>query len=135
MLEQREKNPDRMAYLRQLPQWGFIQEVEVRTSAIHIFFVATRFPPPVLRPLHDHPIAPPYFVARTLLRDFPPAPAGPPAQAFLESGRRVANETRDAVERATAEVLDSAAPDLGEILSHVGASSAGGDQRWHFWSR
>lgn len=44
-------------------------------------------------------------------------------------------ETRDAVERATAEVLDSAAPDLGEILSHVGASSAGGDQRWHFWSR
>ncbi|MER8378063.1 MULTISPECIES: thiamine pyrophosphate-dependent dehydrogenase E1 component subunit alpha [unclassified Mesorhizobium] len=41
----------------------------------------------------------------------------------------------DAVERATMEVLDSPAPDLGEILSHVGAHSAGGDQRWNFWSK
>ena len=44
-------------------------------------------------------------------------------------------ETREAVERATAEVLESPAPDLGEILSHIGAHSAGGDQRWNFWSR
>lgn len=41
----------------------------------------------------------------------------------------------DAVERATMEVLDSPAPDLGEILAHVGAHSAGGDQRWNFWSK
>ncbi len=44
-------------------------------------------------------------------------------------------ETREAVERATAEVLESPAPDLGEILSHIGAHSAGGDQRWNFWLR
>jgi pyruvate dehydrogenase E1 component alpha subunit len=44
-------------------------------------------------------------------------------------------EVRDAVERATAEVLESSGPDLGELLSHVGAHSAGGDQRWNFWSR
>jgi TPP-dependent pyruvate/acetoin dehydrogenase alpha subunit len=44
-------------------------------------------------------------------------------------------DTREAVERATGNVLDSAAPDLGEILSHVGASSAGGDRRFSFWSR
>ena len=44
-------------------------------------------------------------------------------------------ETRDAVERATGQVLESPAPDLGEILSHVSASSAGGDQRFSFWSR
>lgn len=39
------------------------------------------------------------------------------------------------VERATAEVLASPAPDLGEILSHVTAGSPGGDQRWNFWSK
>ncbi len=44
-------------------------------------------------------------------------------------------ETRDTVERATAEVLESPAPDLGEIFAHVGANSAGGDQRWTFWSK
>lgn len=44
-------------------------------------------------------------------------------------------ETRDSVERATAEALASPAPELGEILAHVTAASAGGDQRWNFWSR
>jgi pyruvate dehydrogenase E1 component alpha subunit len=40
---------------------------------------------------------------------------------------------RDAVERATAEVLGSPEPRIGEILSHVDAKSAGGDQKWSFW--
>lgn len=40
-----------------------------------------------------------------------------------------------AVERATAEVLESPGPDLDEILSHVDANSKGGDQRWNFWSK
>ena len=44
-------------------------------------------------------------------------------------------DVRDAVEAATAEVLESPGPDLAEITSHVGAHSAGGDQRWNFWSR
>ncbi|TPI59071.1 thiamine pyrophosphate-dependent dehydrogenase E1 component subunit alpha [Mesorhizobium sp. B3-1-7] len=43
-------------------------------------------------------------------------------------------EVREAVETATAEVLDSPAPELGEIMAHVGAYSAGGDQRHLFWS-
>ncbi|MBN9072959.1 MAG: thiamine pyrophosphate-dependent dehydrogenase E1 component subunit alpha [Rhizobiales bacterium] len=43
-------------------------------------------------------------------------------------------EVREAVEKATAEVLDSPAPELGEIMSHVGAHSAGGDRRHHFWA-
>ena len=33
MLEERERNPDPMANLRQLPQWGFVQEAEVRRSS------------------------------------------------------------------------------------------------------
>ena len=44
-------------------------------------------------------------------------------------------DTKDAVERATLEVLDSPQPELSEILSHVSAHSAGGDQRWNFWAR
>lgn len=44
-------------------------------------------------------------------------------------------EVRDAVERATAEVLESPGPDLSEILSHVDAKSRGGDQKWSFWSK
>jgi acetoin:2,6-dichlorophenolindophenol oxidoreductase subunit alpha len=44
-------------------------------------------------------------------------------------------ETREAVERATAEVLESPGPDLNEILSHVDAKSRGGDQKWNFWSK
>lgn len=44
-------------------------------------------------------------------------------------------DTRDAVERATAEVLEAAGPDLSEIMSHVAGNSAGGDQRFTFWAR
>jgi acetoin:2,6-dichlorophenolindophenol oxidoreductase subunit alpha len=44
-------------------------------------------------------------------------------------------EVRDAVETATAEVLESPGPDLDQILSHVDAKSMGGDQKWNFWSR
>jgi pyruvate dehydrogenase E1 component alpha subunit len=43
-------------------------------------------------------------------------------------------EVREQVEEATAEVLESPAPELGEMLSHVGAYSAGGDRRHHFWA-
>jgi len=43
-------------------------------------------------------------------------------------------EVSEQVEEATAEVLESPAPELGEILSHVGAYSAGGDRRHHFWA-
>lgn len=39
------------------------------------------------------------------------------------------------VEAATQDVLASPAPELSEILSHVTAASAGGDQRWNFWSK
>ena len=42
-------------------------------------------------------------------------------------------QTRDAVERATEEVLASPHPDMGEIMSHVSAASAGGDQKFVFW--
>jgi acetoin:2,6-dichlorophenolindophenol oxidoreductase subunit alpha len=44
-------------------------------------------------------------------------------------------DVRDAVEAATAEVLDSPGPEMTEILSHVSAASRGGDQKWNFWSR
>ena len=44
-------------------------------------------------------------------------------------------DVREAVELATAEVLESPGPELGEIMAHVGAYSAGGDQRWNFWSK
>ena len=44
-------------------------------------------------------------------------------------------DARSAVEAATSEVLASPAPALDEILSHVTAASAGGDQRWNFWSK
>ena len=43
-------------------------------------------------------------------------------------------EVRDAVEKATLEVLASPHPDMGEILSHVSAASAGGDRKYVFWS-
>ena len=45
------------------------------------------------------------------------------------------NDVRASVEEATAEVLASPAPALDQILSHVTAASAGGDQRWNFWSK
>ncbi|MEQ1899214.1 MAG: thiamine pyrophosphate-dependent dehydrogenase E1 component subunit alpha [Devosia sp.] len=45
------------------------------------------------------------------------------------------DDVRVAVEAATQEVLASPAPDMAEILSHVSARSAGGDQRWNFWSK
>jgi acetoin:2,6-dichlorophenolindophenol oxidoreductase subunit alpha len=44
-------------------------------------------------------------------------------------------DVRNRVESATQDVLASPAPDLSEILSHVTAASAGGDQRWNFWSK
>lgn len=43
-------------------------------------------------------------------------------------------EVRDAVKKATLEVLASPHPDMGEILSHVSAASAGGDRKYVFWS-
>jgi pyruvate dehydrogenase E1 component alpha subunit len=42
-------------------------------------------------------------------------------------------EVRDAVEQATQEVLASPHPDIGEIMSHVSAASAGGDRKYAFW--
>jgi len=44
-------------------------------------------------------------------------------------------DVRASVEDATSEVLASPAPALDQILSHVTAASAGGDQRWNFWSK
>ncbi len=44
-------------------------------------------------------------------------------------------DIREQVEKATAEVLESPGPEMGELLSHINADSAGGDQRWNFWSR
>ena len=44
-------------------------------------------------------------------------------------------DVRASVEDATTEVLASPAPALDQILSHVTAASAGGDQRWNFWSK
>ena len=63
--------------------------------------------------------------------------------ARLESEKVIASgslpglteEVRSAVEEATAEVLASPAPDLGQLLAHVSAASPGGDQRWNFWSK
>lgn len=44
-------------------------------------------------------------------------------------------DIREQVEQATAQVLESPGPEMGELLSHVSAASAGGDQRWNFWSK
>jgi pyruvate dehydrogenase E1 component alpha subunit len=44
-------------------------------------------------------------------------------------------QVKAAVEDATQDVLKSPAPDMGQILSHVYGSSAGGDTRWNFWSK
>jgi TPP-dependent pyruvate/acetoin dehydrogenase alpha subunit len=43
--------------------------------------------------------------------------------------------SREAVETATLEVLDSPPPELSELLSHVDANSTGGSVRWNFWSK
>lgn len=59
------------------------------------------------------------------------------SEKVLASGElaTIVSDMREAVEAATADVLASPAPDLGELLSHVTAASPGGDQRWNFWSR
>jgi acetoin:2,6-dichlorophenolindophenol oxidoreductase subunit alpha len=44
-------------------------------------------------------------------------------------------ETNEAIEQVVAEVLDSPAPDVGEIFAHISGDSPGGDQRWNFWGR
>ena len=59
------------------------------------------------------------------------------SEKVIESGSLASlfDDVRASVEEATSEVLASPPPDMKEILSHVTAASAGGDQRWNFWSK
>jgi len=51
-----------------------------------------------------------------------------------DSLEEIQAETNEEIERVVAEVLDSPAPDVGEIFAHVSGDSPGGDQRWRFWA-
>ncbi|MEQ1768672.1 MAG: thiamine pyrophosphate-dependent dehydrogenase E1 component subunit alpha [Devosia sp.] len=59
------------------------------------------------------------------------------SEKVIASGElaKMFEDVKNAVEDATQDVLKSPAPDLGQILSHVNAASAGGDTRWNFWSK
>ena len=59
------------------------------------------------------------------------------AEKILAPGglEQIQAETNEAIEQVVAEVLDSPAPDLGELFAHVSGQSPGGDQRHSFWSQ
>jgi TPP-dependent pyruvate/acetoin dehydrogenase alpha subunit len=57
------------------------------------------------------------------------------SEGVLEPGglERLRGEVKQAVEKATEEVLTAPSPAIGELLSHVDGASAGGNRRRTFW--